>query len=94
MPSYKAGQIEYCLLRKLKADQDPRAHKQFKIHDDAGREVASTGLSRSWRASTSLSPDMVSTIKRELGLSRQRDFDDLIRCPLSRDEYLDRVSGE
>jgi hypothetical protein len=90
MPSHTAGQIERCLIRKLRAvELQGGNHRRFEVFDGDGRLVAATVLSRSWRRTTTLGPNMVAAIQRELGLQGDPSaFDELVRCPLSRDAYL------
>jgi hypothetical protein len=88
MPSLNAGDIEACLLRKLQAAELPGRDRKFEVFDDDGVLIARTALSRSWRGTTSLSPNMVNNIKNQLHLARSQDFVRLVQCPLSREEYL------
>ena len=61
----------------------------FEIFDEEGNPVASTGLSRSWRGTTPIGPAMVGAIRREIGLeAHPQAFNQLIGCPLTREEYL------
>lgn len=95
MPSYTAGALERCFAGKLQAVVTTSTrHKRYDVFDDEGTLVASTMLSHSWRPSTAISAKMVSTIQRELKLQGQsRIFDELIRCPCTREHWLD-VIGE
>jgi hypothetical protein len=64
-------------------------HRKFRIRDDAGRLVASTAMSRSWRRTKTLDSAMVATIRRELGLQEgPQVFRGLIDCPATRNDYI------
>ena len=95
MPSYTAGALERSFTKKLQADvaQGSR-HRRIEFFDDAGNLVASTVFSRSWRQNTALSAQMISVIQRELKLQGEsRLFADLVRCPLTREAWLERIGG-
>lgn len=87
MPSYRAGTIVDCLTRKLRATELMGDHRVFEVYDD-GTLVARIRLSHSFRRTTAIGPGIVAQIKRDLKLPTWREFDDLLRCPLSRDAYL------
>lgn len=91
-----AGDLEDCLITKLRADEEQGGkHRKFRIRDDAGLLVASTAMSRSWRRSTTISASMSSTIRQQLGLrANPRAFADLVDCPLTRRAYLDLVTRD
>lgn len=91
MPTCKVGALENCLGHKLRANPDNSRHRQYRIYDDAGTLVAKTSLSHSWRASTDIRPPMFSTIRKEPNLPENDDLIDLIACPLSRDDYLQKA---
>jgi len=93
--SFNAGDLRGCLTRKLRAtEQTGHDHVRFAVVDNDGRVVAVTQLSHSWRGSTPVSSNMVATIQRQLRLlGRPREFEDVIRCPLTRDQYLALVAG-
>jgi hypothetical protein len=70
-------------------------HRRFEIQDAAGRVVATTSLSRSWRDRQTLGANMVAMIQAELGLQGAADaFAALLACPLTRDAYLELVTGD
>jgi len=54
--------------------------------------VATTMLSHGWKSSTQLSARMVSTIRRELNLERSDQFELLVQCPLTREDYLETAT--
>src|SRR5215210_7885567 len=90
LPSYSAGALERCFIAKLHgvSSQGSR-HRRFEFYDDEGNLVASTVMSYRWMPSTSISARMTSAIQRELKLQGQsRIFDDLVRCPLTREAWL------
>ena len=88
MPSINAGDLESCLRTKLRAVETQGKHRQFEIRDEAGRPVAKTMMSNSWRGTTPIGAALVSQIKRQLFLPRTSDLVDLVSCTMSRDEYL------
>jgi hypothetical protein len=88
MPSLKAGAIEDCLRRKLQAQELGGPHRRFEVFNDDGILVGRTALSRSWRSSTDVSPSMVSTIAKEMGLAKTSDWVSTVDCTKSRKEYL------
>ena len=96
MPSYSAGALERCFTGKLRAAVTTSTkHKRYDFLDDEGRLVASTMLSHGWRSSTAVSARMVSTIQREMRLQGQsREFDALVRCPCTRDEWLALIGDD
>jgi hypothetical protein len=49
MPSINAGDLESCLLTKLRAIETQGRDRKFEIQDDAGRVVARTRMSKGWR---------------------------------------------
>ena len=88
MPSLNAGELEACLLRKLRATELPGRDRKFEIFDDRGHLIARTALSRGWRGNTPISSGMVSNIKNQLHLPRSTDLVQLVECTLTRDGYL------
>lgn len=88
MPSINAGPLEECLLGKLRAVEIQGRDRKFEIYDDQQRVVARTAMSRSWRGTTAISPNLVGEIKKQLHLPRSSDLVDLVSCTLSREEYL------
>jgi len=94
VPSYPAGRLEDCFTTKLGATASRgTGDKEFEFYDDDGRYVTSTWLSRSWRGTTAVDPSMVSKIQRQMKLQgRPQDFARLVRCPMSRQEWL-RLAG-
>ena len=95
MASYSAGDLEGCLVAKLRADERAGGnHRIFEIYDDAGNFVASVPFSRSWRRTTTLGANMVNAIKRQVLLQQHaKEFDALVDCPLSREDYLRLVGA-
>jgi hypothetical protein len=94
MPGLRVGDLLSCLTGKLQAtEQRAGDHVRFEIFDDAGVLIARTRVSHSWRASTSISDEMASKIKRQLGLSKSSELIALVDCPLSRERYLDLAKG-
>lgn len=95
MPSFTAGEIERCLTRKLQAiEREGGRHRHLVVSDADGRIVAIVPVSRSWRKSQSLGPSMVAMIQQELHLrGKGAAFEDLVRCPLSREQYLALVGA-
>ena len=85
--------MERCFAGKLQAEvTSGTKHKRYEFFDDDGSLVASTVLSHSWRPSTAVSARMVSVIQRELRLQGQsRLFEDLIRCPCTRERWLEVI---
>lgn len=96
MPSRTVGEVERCLRRKLIATvREGGKHRRFEIQDAAGRVVATTSFSRSWRDRQTLGANMVALIQAELGLKGSADaFAALLACPLTREAYLDLVAGD
>lgn len=96
MAHVTAGDLEDCLLKKLLADEQQGGnHRKFRIRDDSGRLVASTVMSHGWRRTTTLGAGMAATIRRQLGLQDNPEaFSELVRCPLSRNDYLMLVTDE
>ena len=88
MPSVNAGDLADCLLNKLQASESPGKHRTFEVFDDRGVLVARTWMSHSWRGTTPLGDRILDNIKTQLGLSRMRELLGLVRCPMSRDDYL------
>ena len=91
MPSLNAGDLITCLLTKLRATELPGDHRVFEVYDDAGRLVARTKVSRSWRGTTPIGPLMVTLIARQLGVTSSQ-LAQLARCTLGRDDYLTLAS--
>lgn len=96
MPSFTAGQVERCLLRKLRSvERQGGNHRLFEVLDDQERVVATTLLSRSWRRATTLDAGLVSAIRRQLGLrAHAEEFAGLIECVLTRNDYMALVESE
>lgn len=96
MPGYCAGALERCFTGKLQAVVTTSTrHKRYEFPDDEGTLVSSTMLSHGWRPSTAVSAKMVSTMQREMRLQGQsRVFDDLVRCPRNRDDWLELIGDE
>jgi hypothetical protein len=88
MPSINAGDLESCLLTKLRAIETQGRDRKFEIQDDAGRVVARTRMSKGWRGTTPIGVNLVSEIKKQLFLPRSTDLIALVSCTLSREEYL------
>lgn len=94
MPSLNVGDLERCLTRKLQADEEPGAHRKFKIFGLDGTLIAVTQFSRSWRGSTQISDQMVGAIRSQLNLERTSQLIDLVSCTLTREQYLAVVIGD
>ena len=69
-------------------------HKRFDLFAEAGNLIAATVFSRGWKPGAAISAKMVSTIQRELHLQgKSRLFEDLIRCPGTREDWLQAVGA-
>ena len=89
MARYSAGQLEKCLDTKLKAErQSNKDHRVYIVYDDSGAIIARTKVSHSWRPSDTIPPKIVSLMRTQLKLSTMIQFEKLVLCPMSREEYL------
>lgn len=95
MPSVKTGDLVSCLTSKLQAVEVPRRdHRRYRVLDDEGIQIAVTQLSRSWRASTTISAAMATSIRKQLRLANTEQLEQLIACPVSRADYIEIALSE
>ena len=95
MASLNSSELEQALLHKLHCQVDEtKKDIRYNVFSGDGTLVARTWMSHGWRQNTALDASMLSKIKRQLQLSSLQDLFDLVRCPLTRDRYLEIVLAE
>lgn len=85
---HKARVVESALLRKGFRRQNAR-HRRLFYHDLRGDQTAVFTI-LSHGSDRDIGDDLVARMARQCHLSR-REFDDLIRCPMSRQAYEARL---
>ena len=89
MAGLESNKVEKALLGKMQAEHREGRDWQYIIYNDQKKQVARTRLSKG--AKHSLGPNRVSEMARQLGLETSQQFQDLVRCTLSREQALEII---
>ncbi len=92
MPALEKRLVEHALRRKLGLEVEERKHRRYTLCI-SGQDVVSTDVSRGSRKYKTLGKDLVKNMATQLHV-RVPDFVDLVRCPLSRDDFLNRLRDQ
>lgn len=93
MARFTAAALERCFTGKLRGTVgEGGKHRKYEFWDDSGRFVASTVMSRGWKGTETIGPAMVRAFRDDLLLQgKAAAFERLVRCPLSREDWLQLV---
>ncbi len=92
MATHNADKIKNCWTKKLKAVENrTTADIEYRIFTMDGKFFAKTWMSHGWKGNEPIGPSMLKKIRDQIGLATQGEFDDLIRCSMSREAYLSRA---
>lgn len=83
---FDSGKVKRSLQKKGFVEDDSD-HKLYVLYLNDERTSVWTCLSHNGQ---SIGEDLISKMRRQLHLSKD-DFVDLIKCPLSKEEYLDKL---
>jgi len=89
MAGLESDKVEKVLLNKMRAERREGKDWRYIIYDDEKKQVSKTRLSKG--AKHSLGPNRVAEMARQLGFKNAKQFHDLVRCTLSRDDALEII---
>ena len=89
MAGLESNKVEKALLGKMQAERREGRDWQYIIYNDQKKQVARTRLSKG--AKHSLGPNRVSEMAHQLGLETSQQFQELVRCTLSREKALEII---
>ncbi len=89
MAGLESNKVEKALLGKMQAERREGRDWQYIIYNDQKKQVARTRLSKG--AKHSLGPNRVSEMAHQLGLETSQQFQELVRCTLSREQALEII---
>lgn len=92
MPALEKRQVERALTRKLHLEVEEHNHRRYTLRI-SGQDIVSTDVSRGSRKYKTLGKDLVKNMASQLHVGIP-DFVDLVRCPLSRDDFLNRLRDQ
>jgi len=93
MPVKERNSVESSLQKKGFVIEINRDHRYFFYHSKNGKKTkVHTKISHSPKYKT-ISDNLLALMSKQCGLSKS-DFIDLIDCPLSRDEYENKLSDQ
>lgn len=82
---FNSKDIERALLVKMQAIYNPNGDMFYYIYDEAGVRIIRTKMSM--KANRPIDDNLIFLMYKQLGLTKKQ-FEDLINCPLSREEAL------
>lgn len=86
MATLETDKVDRALKRKMQADREDAGDWYYIICNDKGDFVASTSISKG--AKHTLGENRVNQMAHQLRLSTSKQFVDLVKCTLERDEAL------
>ena len=86
MATLETDKVEKALKRKMQAERVDSGDWYFVIYNDTGDFIASTSISKG--AKHTLGEIRVNQMANQLRLSTSKQFVDLVKCTLSREEAL------
>ncbi len=89
MAGLESDKVEKALLGKMQAVRKEGRDWQYIMYNDQGKQVSRTRLSKG--AKHSLGPNRVSEMAHQLGLETSQQFQDLVRCVMSREKALEII---
>jgi len=93
MPVKERNTVESGLQKKGFVIETDRDHRYFFYHSKNGKKTkVHTKISHSPKYKT-IGDNLLALMSKQCGLSKP-DFIDLIDCPLSRDEYENKLSAQ
>jgi predicted RNA binding protein YcfA (HicA-like mRNA interferase family) len=81
---HKVKDVVKSLLKKGFVESEGSRHRKFKLYDKSARTSVATVISH---GESELREVLAGVVARQLHLNT-RQLDDLVKCPMSHDEYL------